>query len=292
MLAAQSEVLFTYPTRTGDYDKIGRPLLQDGVGRLIRFSPPGDQVQSPSSVPEATQRPRPDRRAAGVTRLGPDGAFLYFDVALPSRCGFFRATVRLARTAMEQRGLSRWSVDELAVLYTLQAGVPARYGLRLTASWCDMMGLFGSSPVADKLASLTGFVYDKRQVARARIGNELLSSLQQNQIKLWRDIYCRSVLGLPPLDFLFGSATGVEQLHLFENAPVGGAVQASACACVSVRLYVFVCVCLSLCVCVCVFVCMFVCACVCVCRSVYCVCACVCCKILAARNTSHVCVCV
>ena len=32
--------------------------------------------------------------------------------------------------------------------------------------------------------------------------------------------------------------------------------------------------------------------CVCVCRSVYCVCACVCCKILAARNTSHVCVCV
>jgi hypothetical protein len=83
--------------------------------------------------------------------LGPDGAFLYFDVALPSRCGFFRATVRLARTAMEQCGLSRWSVDELAVLYTLQAGVPARYGLRLTASWCDVMGLFGSSPVADKL---------------------------------------------------------------------------------------------------------------------------------------------
>ena len=101
MLAAQSEVLFTYPTRTGDYDKIGRYLLQDGVGRLIRFSPPGDQVQSPFSVPEATQRPRPDRRAACVTRLGPDGAFLYFDVALPSCCGFFRATVRLARTAME-----------------------------------------------------------------------------------------------------------------------------------------------------------------------------------------------
>jgi len=52
---------------------------------------------------------------------------------------------------MEQRGLSRWSVDELAVLYTLEAGVPARYGLRLTSSWCDVMGLFGSSPVADNL---------------------------------------------------------------------------------------------------------------------------------------------
>ena len=34
MLAAQPEVLFTYPTPTGDYDKIGRPSLQDGVGRL------------------------------------------------------------------------------------------------------------------------------------------------------------------------------------------------------------------------------------------------------------------
>jgi len=151
MLSAQLEVFFTYPTRTGDYDKIGRPLLKDGVGRLIRFSPLGNQVQSPSSVPEATQRPRPDRRAAGVTRLGPDGAFLYFDVAVPSCCGFFRATVRLARTAMEQRGLSRWSIDEFAVLCTLQAGVPARYGLRLTASWCNMMGLFGSSPVADRI---------------------------------------------------------------------------------------------------------------------------------------------
>ena len=131
MLAAQSEVLFTYPTRTGDYDKIGRPFLQDGVGRLIRFSPPGDQVQLPSSVPEATQRP--DRRAAGVTRLGPDGAFLYFDVALPSCCGFFRATVRLARTAMEQRGISRWSVDELAVLRSREIFRERNFGRSITA---------------------------------------------------------------------------------------------------------------------------------------------------------------
>jgi len=64
------------------------------------------------------------------------------------------------------------------------------------------------------------------------------------------------------------------------------------CACVSVRLYVFMRVCLSLCVCACVCVCMCVCACVCVCYSVCCVCACVCCKILAARITFHVCVCV
>ena len=64
------------------------------------------------------------------------------------------------------------------------------------------------------------------------------------------------------------------------------------CACISVRLYVFMCVCLSLCVCACVCVFMCVCACVCVCHSVYCVCACVDCKILAARITFHVCVCV
>ena len=36
---------------------------------------------------------------------------------------------------------------------------------------------------------------------RVRVGNELLSSLQSSQIKLWRDDYFQSVLGLPPLDF-------------------------------------------------------------------------------------------
>jgi len=133
MLAAQQEVLFTYPTPTGDYDKIGRPSLQDGVGRLTRFSPRGDHAHLASSTSAAIQHPRPDHRASGVTRLGPDGCFLYFDVVLSSSCGFFRATVRLARAAMEQSGLARWSVDELAVLYTLQAGVPNRLGLRHTA---------------------------------------------------------------------------------------------------------------------------------------------------------------
>jgi len=31
---------------------------------------------------------------------------------------------------MEQSGLTRWNVDELAVLYTLHEGVNGRYGLR------------------------------------------------------------------------------------------------------------------------------------------------------------------
>jgi len=73
MLAAQPEVLFTYPTPTGDYDKIGRPSLQDGVGRLTCFSPRDDHGKVASV---AIQRLRLDRRAAGVTRLGPDGCFL------------------------------------------------------------------------------------------------------------------------------------------------------------------------------------------------------------------------
>jgi len=156
---ARSEVLFT-SSWTGDYDKIGRPL-QDGVGRLIRFSPRDDTVQLSSSTSVAIQLPRPDRQAPGVTRLGPDGCFLYFDVALSSNCGFFRDTVRFGRTAMEQSGLTRWSVDELTVLYTLHAGVPGHYGLPCIASWCDLIVCLFSSPVAYKLSSMTDFVYWK-----------------------------------------------------------------------------------------------------------------------------------
>jgi len=51
----------------GDYDKIGRPSRQDGVGRLTRFSPRDDPVQLPSSTSMAIQLPQLDRRAAGVT---------------------------------------------------------------------------------------------------------------------------------------------------------------------------------------------------------------------------------
>jgi len=73
MLAAQPEVLFTCPTTTGDYDKIGRPSLQDGVGRLARFSP-RDNHGKVASV--SIQRPRPDRQAVDLTRLDRDGCFL------------------------------------------------------------------------------------------------------------------------------------------------------------------------------------------------------------------------
>jgi len=75
MLTAQPEVHFTYSTLTGDYDKIGQPSLQDGVasGRLTCFSP---QDNHGKVVSVSIQRPRPDLRAASVTRLGCDGCFL------------------------------------------------------------------------------------------------------------------------------------------------------------------------------------------------------------------------
>ena len=67
------------------------------------------------------------------------------------------------------------------------------------------------------------------RMQRVRIGHELMSSLQCAHISLWRDKHCRSLLGLPPLDFLFGSATGVEQLHLHESVGCGDVhVKASA----------------------------------------------------------------
>jgi len=76
ILAAQLEMLFTYPSLMGDYNKIGWPSLHDGVRRLTRFSPRDDPVQLPSSTSVAIQLPRPDRRAAGIARLSPDGCFL------------------------------------------------------------------------------------------------------------------------------------------------------------------------------------------------------------------------
>jgi len=156
--ASEPDVLLTRLVieGAGDYDLIGRP----GLARLQ--APRHGHVECVFRV--HLHGARPQRRAAGFTRLGPDGVFLYFDLALSSQCGFFRASVRLAHSLLEHPKLTRWSVNELVVLYTLQAGAPSCYGLRRTASWCDMMGLYGSTPVADKLSSLTSFAYDKKAV--------------------------------------------------------------------------------------------------------------------------------
>jgi len=82
---------------------------------------------------------RPKRCTVGVTMLGPYDIFMYFDLALSRHCGFFRGLVRLVRSLLEHPQLTRWSVDELVVLFTLEVGAPASYGLRQTSIWCDMM---------------------------------------------------------------------------------------------------------------------------------------------------------
>ena len=61
MFAAQQEVLFTYPTPTKDYDKIGGSL-QDGVGHLTRFSGTTMPIchsarMRPSSIHDRTAEP-------------------------------------------------------------------------------------------------------------------------------------------------------------------------------------------------------------------------------------------
>ena len=63
--------------RAGDYDLIGRPVVHDGLARFL--SSRHDCVQCVPHV--LSHDARPERRAVGVTRLGPDGIFLYFDLA-------------------------------------------------------------------------------------------------------------------------------------------------------------------------------------------------------------------
>jgi len=158
--SSELDVLVTHLAipRAGDYDHIGRPVVHDGLERL-HASRHGQAQCMPHVL---SHEARPERRAVGVTRLGPNDIFMYFDLALSIHCGFFRTSVRLARSLLENPQLTRWSVDELVVLFTLQAGAPACYGLRRTSSWCDIMDVCGSKQVADMLLERTYCVFDKR----------------------------------------------------------------------------------------------------------------------------------
>jgi len=89
----------------GDYDLIGRPVVYYGLARFLVSR--HDRVQR---VPHVLfHDARPERRTVGVTRLGPDDIFLYFDLALSSHrdCSFFRASVRLARSLLEHPKLTQ-----------------------------------------------------------------------------------------------------------------------------------------------------------------------------------------
>ena len=71
MLTEQPEVLFTYPSLMGDYDKIGRPSLQDGVGRVTRFSSRDDHDHLASSTSVAIQHPTTGPPSLWRHQVGP-----------------------------------------------------------------------------------------------------------------------------------------------------------------------------------------------------------------------------
>ena len=101
-------------SRSCDYNLISSPVVHDG---LVQSRLPFTAMLSVYLAFSYTSGSRPERRAAGVTRMGPNDVLLYFDLALLSHCSFFRVSVRLARSLLEHPKLTRWSFDELVVLY-------------------------------------------------------------------------------------------------------------------------------------------------------------------------------
>jgi len=83
--APEPDVLVTHLAirRAGDYDVIGRPVMHDGLARFLVSR--HDRVQRVPHV--LSHDARPERHAVGVTRLGPDGGFLYFDAVGVTRLG-------------------------------------------------------------------------------------------------------------------------------------------------------------------------------------------------------------
>ena len=67
----------------GDYNLIGRPVVHDGLARFLVSR--HDCVQRVPHV--LSHNAQPERRAVGVTRLGPNGGFLYFDAVGVTRLG-------------------------------------------------------------------------------------------------------------------------------------------------------------------------------------------------------------
>ena len=138
ILAAQPEVLSTYPSQMGDYDKIRRPSLQDGVGRLTRFSPRDYPVQLSSSTSVTIQLPRPDSELLA----SPGWALTAVSGSLRSRIVHQLWGIQRHSPPRAHSDGTEWSdaLERNRVRCSLHSvGVPGRYGLRCTSSWCDLM---------------------------------------------------------------------------------------------------------------------------------------------------------
>jgi len=107
--ASELDVLVTHLAipRAGAYDRIGRPVVHDILERF--HASRHGQAQCMTYV--LSDEARPERRVVGVTRLGPNGVFMSFDLALSNHCGFFRASVRRTRSLLEHPQLTRWSLQ-------------------------------------------------------------------------------------------------------------------------------------------------------------------------------------
>jgi len=83
--ASEQDVLVTHLAieRAGKYNLIGRPVVHNGLARLQ--APRHGHVECVSRVFLHGSRPEP--RATVVTRLGPEGIFLYSDLAFEDNLG-------------------------------------------------------------------------------------------------------------------------------------------------------------------------------------------------------------
>ena len=94
-------------------------------------------------------------------------SFIVFEVALRTKHGDTRAVVWLARSLLDCAVLKQYSEQELALMFFLQVGVPPELGLRRETKWCDLVGLHGAFPIAQKLSELTGWPHDRQHVCKA-----------------------------------------------------------------------------------------------------------------------------
>jgi len=83
---------------------------------------------------------------------------LYFAVSISSPCGLFWGLEWLTSAVFETGDLldnQDWSTQELALLFFLQAGMAAQYGIQPGMQWDNIVGLLGGKPIPAKLHALT-----------------------------------------------------------------------------------------------------------------------------------------
>jgi len=131
-------VLLLLGPASANCDVFGRPHVHNSAGRLGVLV-----IDYHHTLRSRSPTTRPDPPVLGVTALGQDAEFLYFNVVLVGFCGQFRATVRLCRSLLTDTCFAHWSMYELTVMHILQSGAPRNYHVRSNATWSDVLYLPG-----------------------------------------------------------------------------------------------------------------------------------------------------